>query len=80
MLDLLALLWLRQVIHVGLLQEAAEIEIGAAVTCPNCVKATPRHTFCGHCGVSLHALPKSTRPARPHAGGVGGAGVTGAAP
>ena len=79
-LDLLALLWLRQVIHVGLLQEAAEIEIGAAVTCPNCAKATPRHTFCGHCGVSLQALPKSTRPERPHAGSVGGAGVTGTAP
>jgi hypothetical protein len=66
---LLALLWLRQMIHLGLLQEASEIEIGPPVTCTNCGKATPRHTFCGYCGVSLAAQPKQARPARPWAEG-----------
>lgn len=66
---LLALLWLRQMIHLGLLQEASEIEIGPPVTCTNCGKATPRHTFCGYCGMSLAAQPKSARPPRPWAEG-----------
>jgi hypothetical protein len=64
---LLALLWLRQMIHLGLMQEASEIEIGPPVTCTNCGKQTPRHTFCGSCGVSLAAQPKSARPDRPWA-------------
>jgi ribosomal protein L32 len=58
-LDTLALLWLRQVIHLGLMQEAAEIEIGPAIECPNCGAQTARHTFCSNCGVALRALPKS---------------------
>lgn len=62
-----SLLWLRQVIDVGLNQEATEIEIGEAVACPNCGRETPRHTFCGYCGISLQALPKSVRPMRPWA-------------
>ncbi|MBA2358254.1 MAG: hypothetical protein H0V84_07505 [Actinobacteria bacterium] len=62
--SLLALLWLRHVIDVGLRQESAEIEIGPPVACANCGKATPRHTFCASCGVSLQALPKATRPGR----------------
>jgi hypothetical protein len=62
-----AILWLRQLIHLGLLQEASEIEIGSAITCGNCGKQTPRHTFCAHCGVSLQALPKSQQPERPWA-------------
>ncbi|MFN2468828.1 MAG: hypothetical protein ABR521_11940 [Gaiellaceae bacterium] len=61
---LAALLWLRNVIDVGLRQESAEIEIGPPVACANCGKDTPRHTFCASCGVSLQALPKSTRPPR----------------
>jgi hypothetical protein len=64
---LIALIWLRQMIHIGLLQEASEIEIGAPITCGNCGKQTPRHTFCAHCGVSLQALPKAQRPPRPWA-------------
>ena len=35
-LAVLALLWLRQVIHVGLLEEALEIEDAPIVTCANC--------------------------------------------
>lgn len=73
-LALLALLALRQVLHVGLRQESAEIGIGDSVTCPNCRRETPQHTFCGHCGVSLQALPKSQRPARlPQSAPEGGA-------
>jgi hypothetical protein len=66
-MDILALLWLRQVLDLGLRQESAEIEIGPPVTCSNCGKQTPRHTFCAECGVSLQALPKSNRPDRPAA-------------
>ena len=54
-----SLLWLRRVIHVGLLQEADEIPIGPAILCPECGKETPRHTYCGHCGASLKALPRN---------------------
>ena len=53
-----ALLWLRRTLHLGLLQEAFEIEIGDEIVCANCGVATRRHTFCGNCGISLHALPK----------------------
>jgi hypothetical protein len=53
-----ALLWLRRVIHVGLLQEAAEIPIGPDIVCANCGHATASHTFCQSCGISLRALPK----------------------
>src|SRR5207244_10065674 len=51
-LDAVALLWLRQLIHLGLLEEAAEIEIGPPQTCPNCGRATPWHTFSAYCRVS----------------------------
>lgn len=54
----IALLWLRRVLHLGLLEEAFEIEIGDDVVCANCGQTTRRHTFCGNCGISLHALPK----------------------
>jgi len=57
-LDALALLWLRRMIHLGLLEEAAEIPIGPPITCVNCGAQTPRHTFCISCGISLQALPK----------------------
>jgi hypothetical protein len=54
----LALLWLRQVIHVGLLEEAAEMEMGPEITCANCGHSTPSRGFCIGCGMSLKALPK----------------------
>jgi hypothetical protein len=57
-LDAIALVWLRLVIHVGLQQEAAEIDVGPSVTCANCGDETPSHTFCGRCGIALKALPK----------------------
>ena len=54
-----ALLLLRRAIHVGLREEAAEIPIGAPITCADCRAITPRHTFCANCGVALRALPKA---------------------
>jgi hypothetical protein len=58
-----ALVWLRAVLHLGLLQESREIPVGRTIVCPNCNHATPEHTFCGHCGISLRALPKARRVA-----------------
>ena len=54
----ISLLWLRATIHLGLLEEANESEIGPPLRCANCGRMTPGHTFCGWCGVSLQALPK----------------------
>ncbi len=56
-LDAVALVLLRAAIHVGLLEEAGEQPIGAAIRCLNCRQMTPRHTFCANCGVALRALP-----------------------
>ncbi len=64
-LALIALSWLRRVIHLGLIQESAEIEIGPAMVCPNCGRETPVHTFCAECGVSMRALPKSRPSPQP---------------
>jgi hypothetical protein len=57
-LDLVALIWLRNVIHLGLLEESAQRPIGPPIRCANCGAETPRHTFCINCGISLQALPK----------------------
>ncbi len=57
----IALLWLRATIHLGLIQESREIKVTGSIVCPNCGHTTPEHTFCGHCGVSLRALPRSRR-------------------
>ncbi|HEY1593212.1 MAG TPA: zinc ribbon domain-containing protein [Solirubrobacteraceae bacterium] len=61
--DVVVIIMLRRAIHVGLLEEALEIPIGPEIACPNCGAQTARHTFCGNCGISLQALPK-TRPRR----------------
>ena len=53
-----AVIWLRVTLHVGLLDEAYEVDIGAPILCANCGQMTDQHTFCGQCGVALHALPK----------------------
>lgn len=59
--------WLRRAIHLGLLQEARESPIGPSIECANCGRETAHHSFCGHCGISLRALPKGPprRPATP---------------
>ncbi len=54
----LALVWLRTTIHLGLMEEAHEAEIGPPMRCANCGRMTPGHTFCGWCGVSLQAQPR----------------------
>jgi hypothetical protein len=64
-LDLVGLVLLRRALHVGLLEDSGEHEIGEPITCANCGEQTPVHTFCANCGVSLHALPKGKH----HAGG-----------
>jgi len=64
LLAIVALLLLRRAIHVGLLEEAAEIDIGPQIRCANCGEMTARHTFCGNCGISLRALPKTRDQAR----------------
>jgi ribosomal protein L32 len=58
-LDLVALVLLRRAIHVGLLEESAEREIGPEIKCANCGETTASHTFCGNCGIALEALPKA---------------------
>jgi hypothetical protein len=58
----LAVVLLRRAVHVGLLEEADELEPGPDVVCANCHRLTPRHHFCGHCGVALRALPKTPPP------------------
>ncbi len=59
-----ALIWLRRAIHLGLLQEAREIEVERSIACPNCGHTTPEHTFCGHCGIALRALPRGASAKR----------------
>jgi hypothetical protein len=70
LLALAALVWMRRVIHVGLLQEAAEVEIGPDVACANCGEQTAHHSFCVDCGISLRALPKSRSGGEVGTGGV----------
>jgi hypothetical protein len=60
-----ALLWLRQALHLGLLQESREISVERDIRCPNCGLTTPEHSFCGNCGISLRALPTSRRTPAP---------------
>jgi len=57
----IALLWLRRALHLGLLQESREAGVRGDIRCPNCGLMTPEHTFCGNCGISLRALPTSRR-------------------
>jgi len=57
-LDVASLLLLRRALHLGLVEEAAEVAIGPPIMCANCGAQTARHTFCGNCGIALKALPK----------------------
>lgn len=68
-LDLAALALLRRAIHLGLVEEAAELEIGQPAPCANCGVATPLHAFCGNCGIARRALPKARGGERGSAGG-----------
>ncbi len=62
-LDVISLVLLRRALHIGLLEESLEREIGAPIRCANCGAMTPAHTFCSNCGVSLRALPRRRQPA-----------------
>ena len=64
-LAVLALMWLRQVIHVGLLEEALLIEDSPIITCVNCGNRTRRGAYCESCGISLAALPGSRSAMHP---------------
>jgi hypothetical protein len=64
-LAVLALMWLRQVIHVGLLEEALLIEDAPIITCANCGNRTRRGAYCESCGIALAALPGSRSAVRP---------------
>jgi ribosomal protein L32 len=63
----IALLWLRGALHLGLRQEASEIEITGSINCLNCGRVTPAHTFCGNCGISLRAVPRGQKRSEPPA-------------
>jgi hypothetical protein len=60
----LGLIWLREVVHVGLLQEALEIEDAPAIVCANCGHHTRVGGFCEYCGISQAALPRSRSGSR----------------
>jgi ribosomal protein L32 len=55
----LSMLWLRQVIHVGLLEEALQIEDSPVIVCANCSHRTRKGRFCEYCGIAMAALPSS---------------------
>lgn len=69
--DVVAISLLRRTIHVGLLEESSETPVGDAFTCPDCGQETASHTFCGHCGISLQALPKPPGRTQPTGGETG---------
>jgi hypothetical protein len=60
-LDVVALVWLRCVIHVGLVEEHAEVTEQPPGRCANCGRSLPRGAFCSYCGVAVRALPKAGR-------------------
>ena len=53
-----ALVWLRQLIDLGLRQEAVEAATSEELECQNCHQASPAGSFCVWCGIALRALPK----------------------
>ena len=57
-LTILAIVWLRQLVDVGLRQEAVEAATKEPQECQECHRMTPSGSFCVECGVALRALPK----------------------
>ena len=58
-LDIGALIWLRLLIHVGLVEARTQAVASSAGPCANCGRAVPADAFCSYCGVATRALPKS---------------------
>jgi hypothetical protein len=60
------LVWLRALIHVGLLEERGESERTPLTACPNCHRVVFGAAFCSYCGVAVRALPKHGRAHEGH--------------
>lgn len=60
-----AIVWLRALIHVGLLEELGESEAASGTTCANCHHDVFGAAFCSYCGAARRALPKHGRPHGP---------------
>jgi hypothetical protein len=73
-LAIVAIAWLRQLIDVGLRQEAVEAATSEPQECQDCHRQTPAGSFCVECGVALRALPK--RAGQPGESGEAGASLT----
>ena len=58
---MIGLALLRRALHLGLVEEAAEVEIGPPIVCANCGAPTARHTFCGNCGIALQRAAQGSR-------------------
>jgi hypothetical protein len=59
-LAIVALIWLRLLIHVGLIEEQTEGG-RSGEHCTNCGRSVFRGAFCSYCGVAVRALPKAGR-------------------
>jgi hypothetical protein len=60
-LDVVVLVWLRFAIHLGLVEEQAQVHEQPPGLCANCHRELPRGAFCSYCGVAVRALPKGGR-------------------
>jgi hypothetical protein len=75
-LAVIAIAWLRQLIDVGLRQEAVEAATSEPQVCQECGRETPAGSFCVECGVALRALPKRAAQAGPREDEVGPAATS----
>lgn len=56
-----ALLLLRRVLHVGLIEKGRPLGHGGDMTCPQCGHRVGDVAFCPYCGLALHATTKRKR-------------------
>lgn len=59
---IIALLLLRRVLHVGLIEKGRPLGHGGDTTCPQCGHRIGDVAFCPYCGLALHATTKRRRP------------------
>ena len=62
LVDLLLVLYLRDVIHRSLIEEAVDLGL-QQIRCPNCAEQVVAAGFCPHCGGSVQAAPHAVRVA-----------------